>query len=390
MPWQERSPVDLRLQFMTEYLTDVFSMTELAAQYGISRKTAYKWVARYQTAGPAGLGERSRRPQSHPDTTPKALVEALLAARRRHPRWGAKKLLAIVKQRQPEAAWPSRSTVCEVLRRHGLIRRPRPRRVVPHGGHALAAITRPNGTWTTDFKGEFRTGDRAYCYPLTLRDGFSRYVLRCDALLSRQLALTRRCFDRAFATYGLPDRIRSDNGLPFAGPGLGRLSRLNVWWMRLGILPERIGLGRPEQNGSHEQFHAVLKAHTTRPPAATARAQQRRFQAFCREYNEERPHEALGDWPPVTLYQPSPRALPSRLPALEYPGHWEVRRVSSTGSITWRGAPVFLTEVLDGEHVAFEEMADGVWTLFFGSVSLARFHDRTRTLTALPAGDERP
>ena len=161
--------------------------------------------------------------------------------------------------------------MCDLLRREGLIV-PRPRRPrVPHGGHALSPITGPNDTWTTDFKGEFRTGDRRYCYPLTLRDGFSRYVLRCDALLSRSYALTRRGFERSFAEFGLPVRIRSDNGGPFAGPGLGRLSRLNVWWMRLGIIPERIGLGRPEQNGSHEQFHRVLKAETTRPPAATAR-----------------------------------------------------------------------------------------------------------------------
>ena len=173
----------------------------------------------------------------------------------------------------------------------------------------------PNTTWTTDFKGEFRTQDGRYCYPLTLRDGFSRYVLRCDGLLSRSLAETRPCFERAFAAYGLPDRIRSDNGAPFAGTGLGRLSRLNVWWIRLGICPERIALGRPEQNGSHEQFHRVLKARTTRPPAAHVRAQQHRFRAFCREYNEDRPHESLDDASPGSVYRPSSRPLPVRLPA---------------------------------------------------------------------------
>jgi transposase InsO family protein len=294
-------------------------------------------------------------------------------------------LLALAHRTRPEDAWPSRSTVCEWLRREGLIPARRPRRPLPHGAHMLQPMTGPNTTWTTDFKGEFRTGDRRYCYPLTLRDGFSRYVLRCDALLSRATADTRRCFERAFATYGLPDRIRSDNGSPFAGPGLGRLSRLNVWWLRLGIVPERIALGRPEQNGSHEQFHRVLKAETTRPPAATARAQQHRFRTFCREYNEVRPHAALANRAPATIYQPSRRVLPARLPALDYPGHFEVRRVGSNGCIAWQGMPLFLTEVLAGDQVACEAVDEGIWTLYFGAIALGRLEDRTRTLTALPS-----
>jgi len=384
MPWRERSPVELRVQFISEYQSELWSMTELAAQYDISRKTAYKWVARYQTGGVAALLEQSRRPQRSPTATAPALVKAVLAVRRRHPRWGAKKLLAVVMRKDATAAWPSRSTVCDLLRREGLVV-PRPRRrAVPHGGHALAPITGPNDTWTTDFKGEFRTGDRRYCYPLTLRDGFSRYVLRCDALLSRSYALTRRGFERAFAEYGLPARIRSDNGGPFAGPGLGRLSRLNVWWMRLGIVPERTGLGRPEQNGSHEQFHRILKAETTRPPAANVRRQQHRFRAFCREYNDVRPHESLHDQTPATYYQASARPLPARVPPLAYPGHCEVRRVSSAGCISWRGIPIFLTEVLEGEQVALEEVEDGRWTLSFASVILGRFDERTGTITALP------
>jgi putative transposase len=384
MPWRERLPVDLRVQFISEFQSELWSMTELAAQYGISRKTGYKWVERYTTGGAAALSDRSRRPQGHPRATEQAVVEALLVVRRRHPRWGAKKLLAVVRRADPDATWPGRSTVCDLLRREGLIGS-RPRRAsMPHGSHTLAPITAANDTWTTDFKGEFRTGDRRYCYPLTLRDGFSRYVLGCEALLSRSYALTRPCFERAFAAYGLPLRIRSDNGGPFAGPGLGRLSRLNVWWIRLGIIPERIALGRPAQNGSHEQFHRILKADTTRPPAATARAQQRRFRAFSREYNEDRPHEGLHDDVPARHYHASNRALPTRLLAFAYPGHMEVRLVSSSGEIAWRGAPVFLTEVLAGEHVGLEEVDDGYWTLSFASIVLGRFDERTRTITALP------
>jgi putative transposase len=247
----------------------------------------------------------------------------------------------------------------------------------------LAPITRPNEVWTTDFKGEFRMGDSRYCYPLTLRDGFSRYVLRCDALAAKRTDGVRQRFQRAFAEYGLPDRIRSDNGGPFAAPGLTRLSHLSVWWVRLGIVPERIALGHPEQNGSHEQFHRVLKAETTRPPAPNLAAQQQRFRRFCTEYNELRPHEALHDEPPASCYRPSTRPLPPRLPTIAYPGHVEVRRVSSCGTVSWRDRALYLTEVLAGEHVGFEEIDDGIWMLTFATIRLARFDERARTLTAV-------
>lgn len=380
MPWRETSPMEERLDFVREFASGLFTMTELAAHYEISRPTGYKWLARYAADGALGLEDRSRRPHASPHATDADLIEALLAQRRRHPTWGPKKLLAVVRRRDAEAAWPARSTVAALLKRHGLVSSPRRARRPPHGSHGLGPMTRPNEVWTTDFKGEFRTGDRRYCYPLTLRDGFSRYVLRCDALLSRSYALTRGRFERAFAEYGLPDRIRSDNGEPFASPGLGRLTRLNVWWMRLGIVPERIALGHPEQNGSHEQFHRVLKAETTRPPASHAAAQQRRFRAFCREYNEERPHESLADRSPASLYRVSPRLLPACLPALEYAGHCEIRRVSSTGSISWNGRALFLSEVLGGHDVGFEEVDDGLWTIYFGAVRLGRFDERQRRI----------
>ena len=385
MPWRETSPMEERLEFVREYETELFTMTELAAQYGISRKTGYKWLARHDAAGALGLLDRSRRPYHSPQATAPALIEALVAVRKRHPRWGAPKLLTVAARQDPAAAWPSRSTVCDLLKARGLVS-PRGRRNPRAQGRApVAPITRSNETWTTDFKGQFRTGDGVYCYPLTLRDGFSRFVLRCDALVGPTYAATRQRFERAFAEYGLPERIRSDNGGPFAGAGLGRLSRLSVWWMRLGIVPERIALGHPEQNGSHEQFHSVLKAETARPPAATASAQQRRFGRFCREYNYERPHEALANNVPASCYQPSPRPLPRQLPALEYPGHFEIRRVSSIGQVSWSGAPVFLTEALAGEHVAFEEVDDGLWTIRFATVALARFDAHDRRIHPIPS-----
>jgi putative transposase len=386
MPWRETSPMEQRLAFIREYESELFTVTELATQYGISRKTAYKWLERYDTDGAAGLFDQSRRPRGNPNATDADLIEALLTVRRRHPRWGPKKLLAVARRRQPDADWPARATVAAVLKRRGLIL---PRRRSPPRGPTSAApltpATRPNVVWTTDFKGEFRTGDGVYCYPLTLRDGFSRFVLRCDGLLRRTTDATRDRFERAFRAYGLPDRIRSDNGGPFASPGLGGLSQLNVWWMRLGIIPERIAPGHPEQNGSHEQFHAVLKAETARPPAPNCPAQQQRFRRFCRLYNEERPHEALADQPPASCYHPSRRPLPARVPPVDYPRHLEVRLVSSNGCIAWKGEPLFVATPLAGEYVALEEVDDAVWTLHFAAVPLARYDARRRTLHPIAA-----
>jgi putative transposase len=383
MPWQKVMPVDLRLEFSRAYASGLFTMTELCDQYAISRKTGYKWFDRYEAEGRGGLTDRSRRPRHMPRRTDPRVVEHLCAARRRHPTWSARKLIVVLRRQYPELPWPARSTGCALLKAHGLVRA-RQRRNRTRAPHTpLPAITRPNEVWTTDFKGEFRTGDGRYCYPLTLRDGFSRYVLRCDALTTKRTEPVQCQFARAFAEYGLPDRIRSDNGAPFAGMGLTRLSRLAVWWIRLGIIPERIALGHPEQNGSHEQFHRVLKAETTRPPATHAMAQQRRFRRFQAEYNNERPQEALHDEVPSRWYTPSRRALPTHVPPVEYPGHWDVRRVSPIGQISWCARPLHLTEVLAGEHVGFEEVADGIWMVYFATVRLARFDERTRTLTAV-------
>jgi transposase InsO family protein len=383
MPWQGVTPVKLREEFARAYASGLYTMTELCDQYAISRKTGYKWAARFDAEGRAGLTERSRRPHDSPSATDVEVVALLCQARRHHPTWSARKLIAMLRGQRPTLAWPARSTGCALLKAHGLVRARR-RRVRQHApSTALPPITRVNEVWTTDFKGEFRTGDGVYCYPLTLRDGFSRYVLRCDALVTKRSEVVRERFARAFAEYGLPDRIRSDNGGPFAATGLTRLSHLSVWWIRLGIYPERIALGHPEQNGSHEQFHRVLKADTTRPPAASCAAQQRRFRRFCAEYNDVRPHEALQDEVPATRYRPSARAMPTRLPAIEYPGHMEVRQVSPIGQVSWRGRPLYLTEVLRGQPIAFEEVDDGIWLLHFATIRLARFDERTRILTAV-------
>lgn len=377
MPWQGVSPVDLRLQFITEYLTELESITDLAAAYGISRKTAYYWIRHYERDGPGRLAGASRRPHSMPRATPAAIIEQLLATRRRHPTWGAGKIRDYLTRTQPTVAWPCRDTIHTHLKTSGAVRqRRRSRRPLGAPPH-LTPPTHPNHVWTVDFKGEFQTGDGALCYPLTLRDGYSRYVLRCTALSSTAAAGTAPQLLRAFADFGLPERIRSDNGTPFGASTLAGLSRLAVGWIRLGIVPEHSRPGRPGDNGSHEQFHAVLKRETACPPAATRAAQQRRFLRFIDEYNHVRPHDAVDHAPPSTRYAPSPRPLPARLPPLEYPLAWPVRRVSINGAIRWHQRPLFLSRVLAQEDVAFEPIDDGLWLVRFAALPLALFHERT-------------
>ena len=384
MPWQGVSTVDLRVQFVMEFLSGLQPMTELAAAYGISRKTGYKWVQRYERAGPSALEDRSRRPHGSPRAVEAAVVARLLAARRAKPYWGARKLRQWLARREPAGAVagpvddPHRAAAAWSGAAARAPAAPRPVRADRSARRARAERRVDGG-----LQGSFRLTSGVRCYPLTLRDLASRYTLRCDALAGEQLVPTQQRLTRAFATYGLPTCIRSDNGHPFAGTGLARLSRLAVWWMRLGIQVERIGLGRPDQNGAHEQFHRVLKAQTTRPPAGNLAAQQRRFDRFRLEYNDERPHEALADAVPASCYQASPRALPARVPPVEYPGHWEPRRVSTTGTVSWRGQALFLSEALAGELVAFDEVDDGIWTVQFGTVPLARWLERERVLQAL-------
>lgn len=381
MPWSEVSPMDQQLQLVAAYLTGLYSMTELAATYGVSRRIGYYWVDRYRADG--DLAPRSRRPHASPSATPPALVARVCAARRAHPTWGAGKLRQWLQRQTPDVTWPCRDTIHEVLRRHGLVRTRARRHPALHPPVHLTVPTQPNVVWTTDYKGEFKTGDGAWCYPFTLRDACARYVLRCTALANHTRAVTQPEFVQAFRAYGLPDRIRSDNGAPFGALGLGRLSRLAVWWIRLGIVPERITPRHPEQNGSHEQFHAVLKRDTARPPAASLRAQQRRFRAFVTEYNHDRPHDALGGVPPAGVYHPSARSYPERLPPLEYDAAWSVRRVSCVGAIRWRGRPLFLSHVLAGETIALEPIDEGLWLLRFATVALARFDERQHRLLAL-------
>jgi putative transposase len=362
------------------------NVTEVCATYGISRKTAYKWLARAEAGGRAALTDRSRRPHTSPQAVAPAVCDAVIAARQRYPQWGAIKVRQWLVRTAPHEVWPSHATMHRIWRGAGLVPRRRRRpQGPPWPPHARTAALAPNDVWTIDFKGSFRLGSGARCYPLTLRDLTSRYVLGCAALPEEATRPVRQQLERWLAHYGLPRVIRSDNGKPFASTGFAGLSRLAVWWLRLGIAVERIPPGCPQANGSHERFHRDLKAATARPPAATWTGQQRRFGRFRHEYNEVRPHAALAGDVPGQHYVPSPRPLPRRLPPVEYPGHWEPRRVSDDGCVSWHGRREFLSEALNGETVAFEEVDDGLWTVHLGTVRLARWLERERQFQALRA-----
>ena len=377
MPWPEESTMDLRRQFVQDVQSGAAPMTELCAAYQISRKTGYKWLARFDEGGLPALADQSRRPATSPTATPPELVRALLDARGRHPTWGPRKLLHLVRQQLPGAPWPARSTIALHLARAGLVVSPRRVRRPGHPGPPQAPMDAPNAVWTADFKGQFRTGDGAECFPLTIADGYSRMLLVCRALTSTRVLESQPYFRRAFQEFGLPRRIRSDNGVPFATQALGRLSPLSVWWIRLGILPDLIEPASPQQNGRHERMHRTLKRDTARPPRATRRAQQRRFDVWRAEYNTLRPHEALDDATPASHDTPSGRRFPDHLPPLEYPGHYAVRRVSTNGGIRWDARWVNVSHTLGGEYVGLVEIDDGEWDVYFGPLRLGRFHERT-------------
>jgi len=376
MPWSQTSPMDQRTQFIADFLRQVLSVTELCDLYGVSRKTGYKWIDRYLRQGPAGLQERSRRPQGSPNQTAQEIVAALLEARRRHPSWGGKKLLALVHKRHRNWDLPHRSTVCDILSRHGMVPKKRTRRRIGHPGKPTSSILAPNDLWCADFKGQFKTGNGSYCYPLTVTDGFSRYLLGCQGLNSTSVEESKPVFTQLFREYGLPKRIRTDNGVPFATNTLARLSRLSAWWVRLGVLPELIEPGKPQQNGQHERMHRTLKAEATRPAAASLAAQQRKFNTFRQEFNNERPHEALDQQTPASHYRPSNREMPSKLPPLVYPDRFEVRYVSANGGIRWNRGWINVSTVCIGEYVGLEEIDNGIWNVYFGPLKLGRLIER--------------
>jgi putative transposase len=377
MPWKESDAMDQRLQFVTDALSDRFTMTELCARYGVSRRIGYKWVARFNEDGTRGLADRSRRPHVCPTQIRSGLAELLCEFRRTHPDWGARKLLRVLRDRHPEIDdWPAASTAADLLARRGLVRKRRRRRPHQHPGVIPIRTTAPNDLWTADFKGQFRPGNAVYCYPLTIADQHTRFLVACYGLLSTETVAAKPVFERAFREYGLPRAIRTDNGVPFATQAIHGLSYPNVWWTRLGIQHQRIHPGAPQENGAHERMHRTLKRHAVNPVQRTCAGQQKRFDAFRREYNLERPHEALGQETPASRYTASRRPYPARLPVLEYPGHFLVKRVTDAGTFRFQHRLLYIANALVDQHIGLAETHDGVWSIYFNTVLIATLDER--------------
>jgi transposase InsO family protein len=388
MPWKVSGVVEKRRVFVEEWLTENWTMTELCARHGISRQSGYNTIARYERTGWDGLEARSPAPRRHPNQTSPEVERQVVELRHQHMGWGPRKLKVVLEGKQPDVTWPAASTMGELLRREGLVIVRRKRRRMDPYTAPFALACEPNRVWCGDFKGWGRTGDGERIDPLTISDACTRYLLRCQAVEKMDTARVQAIFEAAFREYGLPQAIRTDNGAPFAARAIAGLSRLALWWMKLGIVPERIRPAHPEQNGRHERMHLTLQQETMTPMAANRRAQQRRFDQFRREYNQQRPHQALGMRTPASGYTPSPRPYPARVPEPEYGASMTVRRVFTDGQFSWKHHDVFVSETLRGERIGLEAIDDRWYTIYFAQFPLAHFDSRTRRVHRLaPAKD---
>lgn len=369
MPWEVTTTVIERERFVRAHASGRYTVSELAIHFGVSRKTAHKWLKRYDQLGLIGLEDRSHAAHTHPNATPAEVEAALIAMKRDKPTWGPLKLDGKDLPAEVQALWPAPSTRGAILSRAGLTRHRRLRKRVPPYTQPFARCDAPNTLWCIDFKGWFRTRDGSRCDPLTITDAYSRMILCCQAMPRTDAAHTQAAMERVIREYGLPQTIRSDNGSPFASTAAAALTRLSVWWLKLGIHHERIRPGHPEQNGRHERMHLTLQQECCQPPAANLVLQQQRFDAFRHSFNHQRPHQALGQQPPASLYQPSLRPYPAHLEDPVYTADAAVRRVRTNGEIRWRGKLIFLSEALIGEAVAVSETPTG-YEVHFGPVQL--------------------
>jgi transposase InsO family protein len=381
MPWAEQSAMNQRLSFIAAWLRQEEAMSQLCLRHGISRKTGYKWVGRYQEAGVGGLVELSSAPRAPAQAMDPDIAASVLALRVRRPTWGPRKLLARLRMDEPDKAWPAASTAGDLLRRNNLST---PKRRTPGDPRAVAGLieaSAPNESWSADFKGWFRTGDGVRCEPLTVTDGYSRYLLACEAVPQVTAERVRPILTRLFQEHGLPRALRTDNGSPFARrDGLGGLTQLSIWLLKLDIWPDRIQPGRPDQNGRHERMHRVLREDAANPPAATLDAQRIRMDEWRVDYNTQRPHEALGQRCPATLYTPSPRVYPAAIRDWDFPADHQLRRVVGDGYIKWRDGTVYLSKALRGETVGVARRDDGDWAVRFRGFDLAVLLDKSSEL----------
>jgi len=376
MPWMETCLMEQRTRFVFEAQKAQLSISELCRQYGVSRKTGYKWLGRYGRDGLAGLSERSRAPLHTPHAMSEAVMASILALRKKHPTWGPKKLRARLAMLEPQTHWPAISSIGDLLAREGLVHRRRRRNRVPGVTRPFAPCRQANDLWCMDFKGWFLTGDGEKCEPFTLIDGSSRFLLRCQAVKRNDVHTVWPLLRACFYEFGLPMAIRSDNGPPFASVAAGRLSPLAVKLIKAGVLPDHIDPASPAQNGRLERLHRTLKQDTINPPARNRAAQNRRFQRFCKIYNQQRPHEALDMDVPQNRFRASLRRWSGRLRSPEYGADVIVRRVRSNGEIKWNGTLIYISCTLAGEPISLDEAEHGLWTLRFGPVLLGTINSK--------------
>jgi putative transposase len=380
VPWKETCPMDQRVKFIAAVNESDLSFAALCREHGISRKTGYKWCARYEAKGPRGLEDGNPGEHTCPNATPEVLRDRICEVRKEHPSWGPEKLRAWLLD-HGESRMPVASTIGDLLKDRGFIV-PRRRRVrTPPSVDPLGLGSQPNEVWCTDFKGHFALGDKTRCHPLTLTDHASRYLLKCEGLAAPTEEAARVHFDRAFREFGVPDRMRSDNGVPFASTAPGGLSALSVWWIQLGIVPERIEPGQPQQNGRHERMHKTLKAEVASPPCATMIEQQRAFDRFRHIYNDERPHEALGQKPPASRYDRSRRAMPSAPRQPEYADSMKTRKLDDSGRLKFAGHTTPVTRLLAGEPVGLDPIDEETWEIFYGPMAIGELRLRNKELS---------
>lgn len=370
MSWRTSNQKEQKMLFISDWLSQEMTVSELCRCYGISRKTGYKLIRRYQEEEQEAFNEKSRARHDISNQTSSDVIDEIITLKHRYLYFGPRKIRLRLMEKYAEEQCPAISTVGEILKRHGLVKPRKYRRHVEPYNKPFAACQRVNQVWSADFKGKFRLGNSRYCYPLTITDNHSRFLLTCTGMYRPTLKETKEQFEKAFYLYGLPDAIKTDNGAPFAGNGIAGLSQLSIWWLKLGIIPERIDLGCPEQNGRHERMHRTLKEATTKPPKINLQQQQQRFDAFINEFNHERPHEALSDKYPGEVYKASTRPLLSKLPEISYPNHFEIRFVRSNGEIKWAGKKHFISELLYGEPVGIEQIDEAKIAIYFSKLNI--------------------
>lgn len=376
MSWQRSSPMEQKLHFISDALRDKMDFNALCKLYTISRKTGYKWLKRFQQWGMNGMQEQSRKPHVMPYAIPFIIKDEVIRLRKKYS-WGAKKLLVLVANQHPSWSLPSRSATHTIIKQAGLAKPQKKRQRMVPNTQPLAHAHEPNAVWTADFKGQFCLQDNRYCYPLTIADACSRFLFACQGMHCPAFASTKMVFIRVFKEHGLPERIRTDNGTPFAAQTMSGLSQLSVWWIHLGIYPERIRPGHPQENGRHERMHRTLKDEATRPPQSDLVSQQAEFDRFRTIYNQERPHEALGMKTPCSQHRASLRLYPDRLPALEYPAHYIRRMINYNGCIVWRNSYVYIGCLLKGEYVGMNQISEDIFAVYFGPIKLGFFNQNT-------------